>query len=390
MSRDYVGDMAETVSLLWPAPPRGAPAGSRRRHAAPRRTWSSGWPRSAGPRRRARSPRCSTISTPAAASPCSSSPPARLRIGISARLAKVALAQAFGLDVDAVEEVWHGIGPPYAADLRLGGGARRRSRPPRMSRSSARSCSPTRSRRRASRSTIISPSGNGTGSASSSSMPAARPGSTAAPATTLPAASPTSPRPSHREGVLDGELLVKGEAQGGEDSGGGAASFNALQQRLGRKTVSAKMLGDYPAFVRLYDILFDGKEDLRGLPLTERRARLERFAAGLDPRTVRRLGLDRGGGFRGARGDPRRRPRRRDRGRDAEAPRQPLCRRPPRRPLVQMEARSARRRLRADVRGARQRQALLLLFGLHLRLLDARRASCCRSARPISASPTRS
>ena len=40
--------------------------------------------------------------------------------------------------------------------------------------------------------------------------------------------------------------------------------------------------------------------------------------------------------------------------------------------MVQMEARSARRRLRADVRGARQRQALLLLFGLHLRLLDAR------------------
>ena len=36
-----------------------------------------------------------------------------LRIGISARLAKVALAGAFGLDVDAVEEVWHGIGPPY-------------------------------------------------------------------------------------------------------------------------------------------------------------------------------------------------------------------------------------------------------------------------------------
>ena len=36
-----------------------------------------------------------------------------LRIGISARLAKVALAQAFALDVEAVEEVWHGIDPPY-------------------------------------------------------------------------------------------------------------------------------------------------------------------------------------------------------------------------------------------------------------------------------------
>ena len=59
--------------------------------------------------------------------------------------------------------------------------------------------------------------------------------------------------------VLDGELLVRGEAQGAEAHGGAAASFNALQQRLGRKNVSAKMQGQYPAFVRLYDILFDGE-----------------------------------------------------------------------------------------------------------------------------------
>jgi DNA ligase-1 len=51
----------------------------------------------------------------------------------------------------------------------------------------------------------------------------------------------------------------------------------------GRKNVSAKMLGDYPAFVRLYDILFDGSEDVRGLPWTERRGRLEAFAAGSIP-----------------------------------------------------------------------------------------------------------
>jgi DNA ligase-1 len=85
-------------------------------------------------------------------------------------------------------------------------------------------------------------------------------------------------------GALDGELMVKGEFQGGRlEDGGGAASFNALQQRLGRKAVSAKMLADYPAFVRLYDILVDGEEDLRALPWTERRARLEPFAARLDP-----------------------------------------------------------------------------------------------------------
>jgi DNA ligase-1 len=43
------------------------------------------------------------------------------------------------------------------------------------------------------------------------------------------------------------------------------------------------MQADYPAFVRLYDILFDGAEDLRELPWTERRRRLERFADALDP-----------------------------------------------------------------------------------------------------------
>ena len=72
--------------------------------------------------------------------------------------------------------------------------------------------------------------------------------------------------------MLDGELLVRGQTRASADvHGGAAASFNALQQRLGRKNVSQKMLGAYPAFVRLYDILFDGDEDLRELPWTERR-----------------------------------------------------------------------------------------------------------------------
>jgi DNA ligase-1 len=65
--------------------------------------------------------------------------------------------------------------------------------------------------------------------------------------------------------------------------GGAAASFNALQQRLGRKNVSAKVQGQFPAFVRLYDILFDGDEDVRALPWSERRQRLEAFVARLDP-----------------------------------------------------------------------------------------------------------
>src|SRR3546814_8747281 len=45
---------------------------------------------------------------------------------------------------------------------------------------------------------------------------------------------------------------------------------------------SARMLAAFPAFVRLYDILFDGGEDLRGLRWDERRRRLDAIVARLD------------------------------------------------------------------------------------------------------------
>ncbi len=194
-----------------------------------------------------------------------------LRIGVSARLAKTALAQAFGLDVDAVEEVWHGLAPPYPTLFQWGEG---------------RIPQPTHE-----------------------DIPVFRPFMLAHPLEDLrvdladyaaewkwdgirvqlshvkgetklfsrtgddvTASFPDVAEAFREHGVIDGELLVKGDAQGGE-----AASFNALQQRLGRKTVSRKMLAEAPAFVRAYDILYDGAQDLRALPWTERRKRLEAF-----------------------------------------------------------------------------------------------------------------
>lgn len=71
------------------------------------------------------------------------------------------------------------------------------------------------------------------------------------------------------EAVLDGELLV--------GNSGIPQSFNALQKRLNRKTVNRKMLEEYPAFVRLYDILFYGEQDIRGLSLAERRQFLKKW-----------------------------------------------------------------------------------------------------------------
>jgi DNA ligase-1 len=62
-------------------------------------------------------------------------------------------------------------------------------------------------------------------------------------------------------------------------------SFNVLQQRLNRKTVNAKLLADFPAHLRAYDLLVDAGEDLRERPFVERRQRLETFVARLaDPR----------------------------------------------------------------------------------------------------------
>ena len=75
--------------------------------------------------------------------------------------------------------------------------------------------------------------------------------------------------------VLDGELLVM--------RGSEVAPFNDLQQRLNRKTVSAAMLKSHPAHIRLYDMLFHGEEDLRPLPFIERRARLEEWHAKAKP-----------------------------------------------------------------------------------------------------------
>jgi DNA ligase-1 len=70
-------------------------------------------------------------------------------------------------------------------------------------------------------------------------------------------------------GTLDGELLIVRE--------GRVQTFNVLQQRLNRKTVNGKLLQEFPAHLRAYDLLTESGNDLRGLPFAERRVRLEGF-----------------------------------------------------------------------------------------------------------------
>jgi DNA ligase 1 len=75
-------------------------------------------------------------------------------------------------------------------------------------------------------------------------------------------------------GAIDGELLVLRD--------GRVQTFNVLQQRLNRKVVSPKLIKEYPIHLRAYDLLSEGDSDLRELPFVERRARLEAFVAKLD------------------------------------------------------------------------------------------------------------
>jgi DNA ligase-1 len=280
MSRDYVGDMAETVSLLWPTP-GGEPEmddGTLSITDAIERLTSAG--RATAPQVLAEMLDHLDASGRFALLKLATG---NLRIGISARLAKQALADAFGLDVDAVEEVWHGLAPPY--EELFAWGERRGPQPtphdlpvfrPFMLAHPLEETVISLEDYAAEwkwdgiRVQLVRTAGqtrlySRTGDDISGSFPEI----TAA---------------FESDGVLDGELLVRGSEQGNADlHGGAAASFNALQQRLGRKAVSAKMQARYPAFVRLYDILIEGGEDVRGLPWVDRRARLESFLPKLDP-----------------------------------------------------------------------------------------------------------
>lgn len=74
------------------------------------------------------------------------------------------------------------------------------------------------------------------------------------------------------EGAIDGELVVMRDGQ--------VAPFGDLQQRLNRKAVDAKIMAAHPAAIVAYDLLAAEGEDVRGLPLRERRTRLEALVAG--------------------------------------------------------------------------------------------------------------
>lgn len=268
-SYDYVGDLAETVALAWP----GRPGANR-------------------------APGLSEVVDALAAAKRTEVPAlierwldaldadgrwallklvtGGLRVGLSARLARQALADIGGVPVADIEELWHGMAPPYGDLLAwLEGRADR----------------PTADTPGRFRPVMLAQAID-----VAADFPRLDPADHAAEwkwdgvrvqavnergqrrlytrtGDDISAAFPDVVAALEFEGVIDGELLVM--------RNGALGTFGDLQQRLNRKRADAKLVGSHPAGIRAYDLLLDGETDLRHLPFRERRARLETFIAGI-------------------------------------------------------------------------------------------------------------
>ncbi len=197
-----------------------------------------------------------------------------LRVGISARLAKQALANFGAVDVAEIEELWHSQYPPYGD---LFAWLEKRSDKPSAQ-------APGRFRPVMLAQAIDEAKDFSTYDAKDYAaewkwdgirvQAVNERGRRALYSRTGDDISPAFPDVMdylNFEGAIDGELLVMRD--------GHVGSFGDLQQRLNRKTADSKLLAKFPAGIRVYDLLMDGDEDTRALPFAERRKRLEAFIA---------------------------------------------------------------------------------------------------------------
>ena len=271
-SYDYVGDLAETISLVWPGVDATGGEDISLSEAVERLHGAS---RSDAPAVLANlldelqpDSRFAIIKLVTGG----------LRVGVSARLAKQALADLGSVDVHEIEEIWHGLEPPYN-DLFawLDGKANKPEhgslalfRPVMLS-------NPVQDgdlERLDPADYVAEWKWDGIRVQAVCEGDLRRLYSRTG--DEISGAFPDLLEALDFSGALDGELLV---GHPPDHTG----SFSDLQQRLNRKSVSAKTMRDYPAFMRCYDLLLDGGQDTRSLPFSDRRARLEAFVGGLDP-----------------------------------------------------------------------------------------------------------
>jgi DNA ligase-1 len=277
LSHDYVGDLSETVALLWPAS-AGDPSQHHDLKLSEIVAALSSLAKAELPGALARwldaldeTGRWALLKLVTA----------ELRIGVSARLAKTAVAALGGKDAQEIELVWSSLRPPYVELFAwLEGRADKPAssdpapfRPAMLAHAieenELAALEPSdfiaewkwdgirvqAAAGRDAQGNLVARLYSRTGDDISGSFP------DLVAALRLP-------------GVIDGELLIVREHR--------VQSFNVLQQRLNRKSVDAKLLAQYPAHLRAYDLLVDGEEDLRPLPFAARRRRLEDFVVRLN------------------------------------------------------------------------------------------------------------
>ncbi len=203
-----------------------------------------------------------------------------LRIGVSARLAKQALADFGAVDVGEIEELWHGLKPPYQSLFAWLEG--KTEKPASLAAAPFRPVMLSTPLEEPDYARIVAEDyaaeWKWDGIRVQLTAEAGQRRIYSRTGDDISHAFPDIADAMHFEGTLDGELLVARSTAESVEIG----AFGDLQQRLNRKAVSAKQMESHPAFVRLYDLLIDGDEDVRTLPFAERRQRLERFVSDLD------------------------------------------------------------------------------------------------------------
>jgi len=275
LSYDYVGDLAETVALMWPEP--AEPAGSPPLRLAEVVETLQRLGRSELPAQLAHwldgldaDGRWALLKLITGG----------LRVGVSGRLARQALAGLGGVPVTEIEELWHALTPPYGElfawltgtagppQVSLAGAFRpvMLSHPLEEADLAALDARAFAAEWKWDGARVQLAAGDGTArlySRSGDDITAAFPEVAEAAVD------------AGLEAVLDGELLIVRD--------GVVAPFADLQRRLNRKRVGAGLRRDFPAHVRVYDLLFAGDEDLRPQPFAARRARLEAWLTAAAP-----------------------------------------------------------------------------------------------------------
>jgi DNA ligase-1 len=268
-SYDYVGDLAETVALVWPSRPGAnrepelsevvdALRGASRTEV---QRLIEGWLDALESTGRWALLKLMT---------------GGLRVGVSSRLAKQATADLGAVPVSEVEEVWHALHPPYEDLFAWLEG--RSDRPSAVAPGRFRPVMLAQAIDEAIDFSKLDPADYAAEwKWDGIRVQAVNEGGVRRLYTRngddISKTFPDVLEALEFEGAVDGELLVIRD--------GTLASFADLQQRLNRKTVDSRQLAAFPAAIRAYDLLADAGEDTRVLAFSERRKRLEAFVAKL-------------------------------------------------------------------------------------------------------------